>query len=891
MDKPSSEYIAPITSISHAPHALPNPAKQQDKQELRMVSYDLNGTRIADSNQRNARRLACTCCRQQKSKCDAQVKYPLPCTRCGTKGLSCELNKRFKRTEKRARLALIEREFSELKKSLQIPLTAVDMIRTAPALVGTSFGVTPSPASPSNLSQAASFSRMGTPHSQSPFYLGVMPVNSDLRHGSRTPKELEPNVQPSTGAIISQNAPFVNSHGPSKKAKSNTAQDIYPSPTIPESALVCEEKTLENVTLSPKMIKSLFLEYIRNYHSILPIVDVRRGPERIYRLCPALFWVIIYVTLRRFNDDKSLLVQLSPLIKNILAEITISPIARYNPTEEEEPIMNSCSVFSVQAFVLYSMWPPLTSSLSADSSWSTIGVALFQAIRLGLHTSGSLLEQYEGTKEQDGQYEIAQEQTKTWIFCNTVSQNIASAFGYPAFVLFDFLSVHHCEFSVSTRSLIELAQFEDQVCKTLGLATFSGTSQTNERLALLKVFANQLDDLDFKVVSESSQENGFHKLQFILARVHLLSFYFLDAENVLSFEISKGLVRLFNASCTLIGHVHMCQAKNSRFVEYLPAVSVLGIWQASFFIVKLAHSSTKSLVDVSAAKECYSVAVDLVAKASILRHDISYRASGIMRNMWQFYRRLDEKNELELRISIKSRMAASVFFDCLSLLRDKVGMAKFNIKTDVRGSTESNEENVGLSDEDLVQTHAGITASVSDNDTSTLISRQSSGSEQADSQRTMPGSFGSSARAQNEGALSDTGDAESIVRRIIRTIPLDPQPISASKRKTAHKSLISSSEILPSLNLEKENGVAASSTTPRFPAFPKLPIHGQPLPSDLPETLQNVENNPERITSGMFIPTAGLVDIDVLLEQDLLENNDSLWKDVDSLMNDFGFYA
>ena len=114
---------------------------------------------------------------------------------------------------------------------------------------------------------------------------------------------------------------------------------------IPDSALTCDTKSLDTVTLSPETIKSLYLEYVEHYHPILPVVDVTKGPERIYKLCPALFWVIMFVSLRRFYEDASLLIQLSPLVKSVLAEIMISPITRYNPFEEDEPILNVSSVY------------------------------------------------------------------------------------------------------------------------------------------------------------------------------------------------------------------------------------------------------------------------------------------------------------------------------------------------------------------------------------------------------------------------------------------------------------------------------------------------------------------------------------------------------------------
>lgn len=900
MEKSSLDNLAHIANISEDLRAL-HDASQQIPQNV-----PLNNELLLSSERENKRprRLACTCCRQQKSKCDAQTRFPKPCTRCATKGLACEVNAGFKRTEKRARLALLEREYLELRKSFQGPNGAADILRTAPTLSNASFTESPQPGLPIMLSRPVSMSRLGTPSSQSASVPDTMQTSSQYPPlGQRAPQINSQNGLNLVAHLTEGQLPKTYNELDSKIAPNVTIQrDVVQD--LPKQVLFCEEKTLEDVTLSSQMIENLYLEYVNNYHPILPIVDITRGPERIYRLCPSLFWVIIYVTLRRYNEDKSLLLALSPLVKNILAEITISPIARYNPTEEDEPIMNSCSVYSVQAFVLYSMWPPLTSSLSADSSWSTIGVALNQAIRIGLHTSGQLLDQYKGIEEQTSLYLMAQEQMRTWILCNTVSQNIASAFGYPAFVQLDFLSAQNCQLSVATRHLMEIAQFEDQVCKTLNLATFSDSSQSSERLSLLKVLGNQLDDLELKVVSECSQENGFRKFQFILARVHLLSNYFLNVGNIPALELSKGLVRLYNASVSLIEHVQMSQAKNCRFVEYLPAVSVLSIWQASFFIVKLAHSPMKTIFDVVAARETFSVAIDLVAKASILKHDIAYRGSGIMKNVWQLFRTLDEQNLLDLRLSIKSRMAASVFFDCLSLLRDKVGLAKLNIKTDVRGHSESNDDDGDSSENEINGHRTGESIMPSDDETGSTNAHQSDKAGTTESQRTTPGSYGSSGRIRKKRTLSDAGDAESTARRIIRTIPLDPQPISASKRSSIFKVVNGSNQTSPNTTGTKfEDGSVSLRTARAIKVEEDVNAPTQatvdPLAHDYSNHIKPSNSNDFVLPSSHILGTdhsmsrnAGITfDVGALLEQDLFEDNDMLWKDVDSLMNDFGFHA
>lgn len=800
MENSSLDKLAHVANLSH------------ELQQLRPKPEDDDTASPSNDDTRfRPRRLACTWCRQQKSRCDAQERLPQPCTRCLKKGLSCQLKPEFKRTEKRARLALIEKEFAELKRTFRPGNASVLLLP-----LRQSESVPPLPLSPGlhDYDYAPGIAGIAT----------SMPIAAALA----TPS--------AAGAATAAQLP------------SMAAGAVPAVPAISDDALVCEEKLLGDVCLAPHTIRLLYLAYVDHYHPLVPVVDVTKGPERIYRLCPALFWVLMFVALRRLDNDKATLLQLSPLIKDILAEITISPITRYNPTEQDEPIMNACSVFSVQAFILYSLWPPLTSSLSADSSWNTIGVALFQAIRIGLHLALLVLE-----KDHDAlsaSYAMAQEQMKTWIVCNVVLQSIAAAFGFPAFVQFDFLLSQYCQLPLSTRHLMEIAHFEDQVVKTLGLHQTSLTL-ASERLALMKVLLQQLDELEIKLYAESP-DDGFRKLHLIVARIHLLTHFFLDAGKMPPFELSKGLVRLHNVAASLVAHVEMCEAKHKGFVQYLPVVSVLSIWQALCIIVKLANSPLKSVIDVAAAKTTYVAAIRLVAKASVLKHDIAYRASGIMRNMWQLFRTLDASNMTGLSLTIRSRMAALVFFDCLSVMRDQVGMAKLNIRLENPGDhddgglyeeNESGEEAVVSSDEQPVE----------------------------ESQKTTPGSSTSSGKKKRR-ALSGLQDAEYKARKIIRTIPLDPQPISASKRSSIFKVVNTSNDTSPSLSVKADDSQvwATPGSTPQQARVDAPPSNGS-----------LVKGREE-----MFIPQPHQLELGLY---DM--NNDLLWKDVDSLMNDFGFHA
>lgn len=887
------------------------------------------GSGVPSTKAGKPKRMACVECRQQKSKCDAHEKYPNSCTRCTKKGLRCNLRSDYKRTYKRARISQIEKEFSELKKSLTAAETS-ELLKKLPSLYRV---------------------RNELDEDDSHMF-------NDISFNEK-PEDMKPHssgeTNPSTLPSI-PNTPSVN--------RSNDLNKLAPdigSVKIPEHVLYCEEKTLDSITIKPDIIATLYLEYVNHYHPILPVVDVMKGPEAIYRLCPALFWVMMFVSLRRVHDENSrdLLLQLSPAIKDVLAEITISPITRYNPTEEDEPILNACSVYSVQAFLIYTFWPPITSSLSADTSWNTIGLALFHAIRIGLNSPSPAMWDDRDNKTSQ-QVSMAHEQTKTWIICNIASQTIASVFGFPAFVQFDssiWASLRNSspmKIPKSIKFMLEIASFEDQTAKTLNSNPMDpyGLIDPTERLPLLKVLSRQLDELEIKLAEELPGNDSHRKFQLLVARVHLLTYYFMDSSRIAFFELQKGLVRLYNAAVALIDFAQHCQARDKNFIKYLPGVYVLSIWQASCIIAKLGHSPLKKYIDLGSGKQTYQAAISLAAKASILRHDMAHRSSGIMRNMWQVLRSLDEKKQSTLTIGIRTRMAASVFFDCLYVLRDQVGMLKLNSRHE--NETLEGEEAASNEDEDEEYGYQDNEEAVGSED-----EKEPAGDNhhQDESQKSTPSS-NTSSKTKKTRSLSSTVNAESKARKIIRTIPLDPQPISVNKKRSNIFKMVDSNESSPSMKPNDKFKIDtgyASSPPPLFTNAPgKMAITGNTInrsqanykqheshefnspqsnssnpeyqrgstqqhhqqqeqqlqPQQLPQAQDSYKysfNQPQeyRDPTDQTAPSSrnnlslqqhmvnespqrGLEN----LEMDILDiNSDVLWKDVDSVMNDFGFHA
>lgn len=522
--------------------------------------------------------------------------------------------------------------------------------------------------------------------------------HSDQPSNNQFTKNIPDLTEPSTSYRLSKNGPL-----DTKSIQSSPYQDLPPTKYIKKeqhnkgtqpstyncsSATTewqdyengtwkCLQKSMEGVTLIPSTISNLFNEFVSNYHPILPVVDITRGPEKIYQLSPSLFWTIMTVASRRYDRDGKLMQKLTPLLKTCLSEITISPVTRFAPGDCPKPFLNVASVYTVQAFLIFTMWPSITSSLSADSSWNTAGLAMYSAIRVGLHCPGYARD-FGRIKADNPSYPKISEQVRTWVCCNIVSQTVATVYGFPAFTSFDasVMAACHSRSSVDVpdtiKQLMLVEYLEDEIAKTLNSNSKDphGLSELSERLSLIQILSRKLDELELRL----GNMDDLRKFVLLGARVHLLTYYFLDNGHYSEIQLQKGIVQVYNSALAIMEHADAANRRNRTFFKYLPGIYVQILWQSTTIICKVYHSSFSKFVDAEAGRVLYLSCVSLISKASIFKHDMMYRASEIMQQVWRLYGSLARRNAVTSRVRIRTRMAASVFFDTLWTMREECGI-------------------------------------------------------------------------------------------------------------------------------------------------------------------------------------------------------------------------
>lgn len=145
--------------------------------------------------------------------------------------------------------------------------------------------------------------------------------------------------------------------------------------------------------------------FFTNYHPFLPFLDATRSADAYYSLSPLLFWTIISVASRRWEQDEALF------------RFLVSPVSRL-VWDTTQVLPNKLS--SVQALLLLCTWPFPTTSLWQEPTpiWSAMACSMAQ--QLGLPSADRGAEFSRVKTGVDACHE--DERLRTWAACAVVAQ-------------------------------------------------------------------------------------------------------------------------------------------------------------------------------------------------------------------------------------------------------------------------------------------------------------------------------------------------------------------------------------------------------------------------------------------------------------------------------------
>lgn len=379
---------------------------------------------------------SCTHCRQHKIKCDANLKYPGPCSRCKKFDLLCEIDAKFT-PKKGSQIQIMRKDIDELKIKVKHLLANESLLVNL--LKESNMGKsvltkwrTPDP--------SISVLNVPTVHSGTSSYNDHKPldhndVGKSIDEKQSYKGEINGHLTNESNAIYSRTISPYNAGSMSESKISNLSpiNDSLPLNSVPNaSALPATASTIKQnndetsghaaVTTTLPPISSPFTGDIDNINEFI-IGDVHVSLEKatllhrtfvdeylpylsimfttsvieLYSQSKFLFWTVM-LTACLSDPDPTLYIKLSSLIKQLAIETCWLRTPR--------------STHISQALVILSIWPLPNQKVLDDCSYRFINLAKSLSYQLGLHRGEFI---YEFTRNQTLMPNAKKWRTRTWL--------------------------------------------------------------------------------------------------------------------------------------------------------------------------------------------------------------------------------------------------------------------------------------------------------------------------------------------------------------------------------------------------------------------------------------------------------------------------------------------
>lgn len=142
--------------------------------------------------------------------------------------------------------------------------------------------------------------------------------------------------------------------------------------------------------------------FVQNFLPHFPILETDMSVDFLHQSNPLLFWTIIFISSRHDNVLYVHYDNLTEPFKRLLSTYLVEPIR---------------SLYTIQALLLYCLWPVPVRKQILDSSWNFCSLAVSAAIRMGLHQSDATWE-YDFSQLSATDRQVRQ---RTWLGCFIVS--------------------------------------------------------------------------------------------------------------------------------------------------------------------------------------------------------------------------------------------------------------------------------------------------------------------------------------------------------------------------------------------------------------------------------------------------------------------------------------
>lgn len=397
----------PLLDDSTLPYPQLHGSPSESPQKSRKRKYSTSTNDLRRPHQPGTTKRACNQCRQQKLKCNVVEEPWADCDRCQKHNLRCEITADFKRVGKRSQQAELERNNHLLAQQVE------------------------------ELTRALAIARDGAAELDLYNNLNRHAIDRDLLGPSRPPSIL-PEGDDSHDAALLLNL-----------KQGHDLSGARASPAGPH-------RKLGDQIITADKVQQLWEEFFRNYHVFLPILDPEKDTaDHIYDQSPFLFWTVVIIAARHFQEDPSFILRMLPVYKELVKDTICRP-----------PIHH----YVVKALCLVCTWPPPVSSTTADMTFTLSGIMMKFAMQLGLHRPSHPMD-FSRTKVQLREEDI-NDRLHTWLVCNIVAQTISTGYGQPPDTVYDVtlnspLQSNESPKFANLHARLEIEKLADKITRTV----------------------------------------------------------------------------------------------------------------------------------------------------------------------------------------------------------------------------------------------------------------------------------------------------------------------------------------------------------------------------------------------------------------------------------------
>jgi hypothetical protein len=391
---------------------------------------------------------------------------------------------------------------------------------------------------------------------------------------------------------------------------------------------------LGNVTVYGDTVDKLWEEYFSNYHTFLPVLDRQQdSPDVIKTRSNFLFWTVIMVAARHFEDDPNLLARLTlPYSEHLKNTISMPPSKDQHHT--------------VKALCLLCTWPLPVENSTADMTFTLSGIMMKFAMHLGIHRPSNPSDF--NIVQVDLRAEEITDRLKTWAICNLVAQNVSTGYGQPPETVYD--ATLQIRMDESSRVLaylhprLEIEKFADKVtremyCPQENPSSHFHESPMNAKATVLSSMLKQVEDntdlnnreCQMKVLLPTTNNAiALDSLYFCAARMHLKLQVFFEKHDSPRYQFSLG--ELFNAVKDFLTRSFNCGVE----LRYAPNYIMQMLTAAAVALLKLLNSffGFAPYIERDAGEQLFWQSIAAIRKMSVRTNDLPQRLAEVFAQMW-----------------------------------------------------------------------------------------------------------------------------------------------------------------------------------------------------------------------------------------------------------------